>query len=93
MPASWLERAADDASPNANNADVSSDGSQEYRTAPVGVVVRTQQGVTDWPNPQNSDCACTPGDGAIAGAPPTNFLSPRPQRQRPTRRPRRYLES
>ena len=44
MPASWLERATDDASPNVNNADVSSDGNQEYRTAPAGVVVRTQQG-------------------------------------------------
>ena len=91
MPASGLERAADDASPNANDADSSSDGNQEYRTAPVEVVVRTQQGVTDWPNPQNSDGACTPNDGAIAGAPPIHFHSPRPQR--PIRRPHRYLES
>ena len=37
MPASWLESAADDTSPNANDADASSDGNQEYRTAPVGL--------------------------------------------------------
>ena len=70
MPASWLQGAADDASPNANNADASSDGNQEYRTAPVGVVFRTQQGVPDSPNPQNSDGACILNDGAIAGASP-----------------------
>ena len=91
MPASWLQGTADDASPNANDADASSDGNQEDRTAPVGVVVRTQQGVPDSPNPQNSDGACIPDDGAIAGAPPINFHSPRPQRY--IRRPRRYVES
>ena len=82
---------ADDASPNASDADASSDGNQEDRTAPVGVVVRTQQGETDSPNSQNSDCACIPDDGAIAGAPPINFHSPRPQRY--IRRPRRFVES
>ena len=91
MPASWLQGTAHDASPNTNDADASSDGNQDDRTAPVGVVVRTQQGVTDSPNPQNSDGACIPGDGAIAGAPPINFHSPRPQRH--IRRPQRYLES
>ena len=83
--------AADDASPNTNDADASSDGNQEDRTAPVGVVVRTQQGVTDSPNPQNTDGACIVSDGAIAGAPPINFHSPGPQRY--IRRPRQYVES
>jgi len=32
MPASWLQGAADDATPNANDADASSDGNQEHRT-------------------------------------------------------------
>jgi len=67
MPASWLERAADDASLNASDADVSLDGNQEDRITPVGVAVRTQQGVPDSPNPQNSDGAWIPGDCAIAG--------------------------
>jgi len=93
MPASWLQRTADDASPNTDDADASSDGNQDDRTAPVGVVVRTQQGDSpdDSPNPQNSDGACIPSDVAIAGAPPINFHSPRPQRY--IRPPRRYVES
>jgi len=74
IPISWLQDAMGDPSQIGTDVDVSLECTSDECTAPVGDMVRIQQGLPGYHNPQDSDGACTPVMGRLPVHPQSTFI-------------------